>query len=419
MDFKCYICAQDLSDLNLMINHLKIIHAIKDNAQKIKCVVKNKNNEICGQFCPTFRLLKTHMKKCTFNTIDESINSPKHDNQDSNDTRIDNSIPQISEEPTNLTLQSPFSIEPTQAVCTPVEAAEFVFGSETHDHCLDELIDTFVGETISLNLSYKSTDAIFNIYEKLILNIKKYINEAPGEPNNATNFVMERLIRRFHEMSTQQKRRKFFEKKENFVGSEVKAIGLRSEMVKDRDSKISLPTTKQSKFQYVPISKKLIALFGQNHFRQLYMNYNTISRSEFNQMDKHICQKDKYVAYCCGEVYRKSELFSNHPESIQIQLFIDGFELCDPLKSKANVHKQMAIYFSILNLPHQLAYSQNNIHLVALCYSNDLKTKETDYNNLWNEVVKDIAFIEKMGIIVDSKTTLKGNENTTKDFFKW
>lgn len=386
-----------------MINHLKIIHAVKDNVQKIKCVVKNKNNEICRQFCPTFQLLKTHIKKCTFNTIDESIDSSKSDNQDSYDAHMDNSIPQISEE--NMTLQSAFSTEPTQTVYTPIEVMEFEFGSKAHGHCLDELIDTMVIETISLNLSYKSTNAIFDICEKLILNVKKYLNEAPGE---TTDFIMERLVRRIHEMNTQQKRRKFFEKKDNFVDSEVKAIGLHSEMIKDRDQKISLPTIKQSKFQYVPISKKLIALFGQNNFRQLYMNYNTTSRSEFNQMDKHICRKDKYVAYCCGEVYRKSELFSNYPES---KLFIDGFELCDPLKSKANMHKQMAIYFSILNLPHQLAYSQNNIHLVALCYTNDLKTTETDYNNLWNEVVKDIAFIEKTGIIVDSKTTLKGNEN--------
>lgn len=43
-----------------------------------------------------------------------------------------------------------------------------------------------------------------------------------------------------------------------------------------------------------------------------------------------------------------------------------------------------------------------------MCYSNDVKTNETDYNNLWDVVVRDLINLETDGIQLDDDTNIKG-----------
>lgn len=80
----------------------------------------------------------------------------------------------------------------------------------------------------------------------------------------------------------------------------------------------------------------------------------------------------------------------------------------------------MAIYFAIRNLPHEHAYNLNNIHLVALAHANDLKNKHTDYNNLWDEIVKNVTKTEQTGVVIDNNTTerevIKHDTSNTLDY---
>ena len=43
--------------------------------------------------------------------------------------------------------------------------------------------------------------------------------------------------------------------------------------------------------------------------------------------------------YCDGELFRKNELFQQDPCALQIQLYYDELEVCNPLGSKAKKHK--------------------------------------------------------------------------------
>lgn len=119
---------------------------------------------------------------------------------------------------------------------------------------------------------------------------------------------------------------------------------------------------------------------------------------DYNNNEKHKCQEGLYKDVCCGSVFKSNELFKKYPNSLQLQIFTDGFEVCSALKPKTNLYGQVAIYFSILNLPHELAFNQNNIHLVAICNANDLKTEQTDFNTVWDFLVKNIRKLETEGI---------------------
>lgn len=46
--------------------------------------------------------------------------------------------------------------------------------------------------------------------------------------------------------------------------------------------------------------------------------------------------------------------------------------------------------------------------LNSICNSNDLKTKETDFNNIWSLIVEDIGYLEKVGIDIGNNINVKG-----------
>lgn len=91
---------------------------------------------------------------------------------------------------------------------------------------------------------------------------------------------------------------------------------------------------------------------------------------------------------------------------MQIQIYQDDFEPCNPLGSKATIHKLCGVYFCIRNMPNNSKL--NSIYLIALRNSDDLKTKETDLNDIWRLVVEEIKYLETIGICVRDGLNLKG-----------
>lgn len=43
--------------------------------------------------------------------------------------------------------------------------------------------------------------------------------------------------------------------------------------------------------------------------------------------------------YCDGKIFKKHPLFSVHSEALQIFFYFDDLEVCNPLGSKAKIHK--------------------------------------------------------------------------------
>lgn len=128
----------------------------------------------------------------------------------------------------------------------------------------------------------------------------------------------------------------------------------------------------------------------------------------YNKHKHHDCVDGTYQSICCGETYKSNEFFQSNPLAIQIKLFTDDFEPCDPLKSKAGVHKITAFYFQINNLPLSLLSKTNNIYLVALSDASDSKNELADVDNVIETIIRDIKLIESNGIMTANKSVLKG-----------
>lgn len=130
--------------------------------------------------------------------------------------------------------------------------------------------------------------------------------------------------------------------------------------------------------------------------------------TDFNKNDTHNCGQGAFQSFCCGDNYKKNVFFKSNPLAIQIKLFTDDFEPCDPLKSKVGVHKVTAFYFQIINLPSNLNSKIDSIHLVALSDASDSKNELADANTLLEIIVADLKIIETRGIVTSRKNVLKG-----------
>lgn len=196
--------------------------------------------------------------------------------------------------------------------------------------------------------------------------------------------------------TTAHKLNKRFKTSSFYVHPQERAIGTRIEMKRDRRVNVAIPRTIQSTCAYIPISESLNALFKNEKFHQMYFEYNS---------QKHVCVEGRYRDFCCGDVHKNSVLFTSDPYSMQIQIFTDDFEPCNPLQSKAGVHKMCAVYFVVKNFPRRFLSRLDYIQLVCLCHSDDInKSTQADFNNVWQLIVEDMCKLETEGIQVGSKT---------------
>ena len=68
-----------------------------------------------------------------------------------------------------------------------------------------------------------------------------------------------------------------------------------------------------------------------------------IEKTIFKVMNSHSLPGMKLGDYCDGEHYHSCEHFQEDPCALQIQLYYDELEVCNPIGSKAKKHK-LGIY---------------------------------------------------------------------------
>ena len=113
-------------------------------------------------------------------------------------------------------------------------------------------------------------------------------------------------------------------------------------------------------FQYVSVQQTLKSLMQNQLFEEALLH------------DR--CESDILQDFADGDRYKVHPLFSDASKfSLMIQLFYDGLGVTNPLRGHSSLHNIGVFFFLIRNLPSQYTSCLANVHLVALCYSQDLK----------------------------------------------
>lgn len=261
----------------------------------------------------------------------------------------------------------------------------------------------------NLTLSHEQTTTINNLCSELVVNVSKFSEHLIKGQNgldalNALQFSSKFICNKLAEWSSQYKRAKKFESNHLYVAPVKLALGLRNDMFKGQSVNIAVPRLIQNVFHQIPITKTIVSLFQRNDFRKAY--------NEFNRTNGHRLVEGVYTDYSTGNRFKSSELFSQFPNSLQIELSTDDFDVCNGLGSKATMHKLCPVYVSIKNMPPEYTSRLDSISLASLCYSDDMTTKYTDFNDIWRLIVNDISIIEN-GIDIGGEL-LKGTITNVK-----
>lgn len=428
MNFNCYLCSNRLFDNNKdTVSHLKKEHKIKQKIHQIKCTVRNSK---CGKQFQTFAGLNQHVKTCLNNNSDSVENDSEH-----RSITCDNVQNSKHRRPSSLIFHTSAEINTANAdennntfVCnnndefnvttSVIENDSFVLNSSTQTsqaivETPGEATTKFFAGLLQLNLNETTMDSIVELTEILLNKTHQFSNtsiqtqkENPLEMLDCSMNLVVNGLRRFN---TSYKRKQFIKNHESYIQPQQVGIGTHFELQRDKETGILEQVHKQSTFSYVSPLEIIKKIFQKSHVREAYFNH---------QAKKHTCEPNVFRDFCCGSTFKGINLFKEYPNSLQLQLFIDGFEVCSPLKTKTTMHSQVAVYLSIRNMPEQFAHSMDNIHLVCLVNDIDLKKNETGYTNILEIIVRDIKVLESSGIDLDCDTNLKGKINEKKLLIK-
>lgn len=412
MQIVCNICSFIFQDKIIFFKHLKDDHKLKEDKDILKCPAKN-----CDREYTRFSSLSRHLNMCSFIQTNQcelddlsAISENLADNLIVGD--IIENIENCSAENTifqnNLWAREPtteFHVDEIASNVMPNENKnEFVYNVDKSAVEFRDFLKKKLAKTIDeLALTNTATNVIYKLIEDLVREtnffyskcLETHSNTAVSEVLDvASDFVLDNL----KTLDTDYKRNKLIESNPIHVKPQDVCIGV-SWKKSIHDDQIDFKKIRPT-YSHVSILSTLKTLFSQEHVKSLYFSYN--------QREKHMCSANVYKDFCCSKMYAASRLYAEHPNSLQLQFFIDGFETCDPLKSKANKHSQIAIYFAIRNMPHELAYNMENLHLVVLCNSNHLKSSGINYNYLWERIVQEVKLLETEGILLSNGDTLRG-----------
>lgn len=300
------------------------------------------------------------------------------------------------------TIESPES----ENVATTCEPIQFKIADFTDHIDSKSMIDTFSTAMNDLKIPEIRIDQIYQQTNELIKGFASFASNLMTQNTGYTNSEALEMARthfceHLKKSQTAYKRQKQAECNSAYVEPIEFAIGTHFEMKKVKDKIMSAPKLLQSIGHYIPITETLRSQFKHNKFLcDTYMKYNS---SDPKNRD-HVCDSNVYRGFCCGSVFKNNELYRDYPESLQIRIASDDFTIANPLGPAAGVHKLTAVYFSIQNLPAEYLSKIDNIYIVALVHADDIKTKETDFNDIWRMVVRDIGYLEQFGISIENKT---------------
>ncbi len=106
-----------------------------------------------------------------------------------------------------------------------------------------------------------------------------------------------------------------------------------------------------------------------------------------------------YASCFDGQHFKEHPLFCDENVAIALGLYIDDFEVANPLGTSRKKHKITAVYWVILNWPSQFRANLHAIQLALLGKSADVR--EFGYDMFFEPLMKDVQTLEREGLYVD------------------
>lgn len=160
-----------------------------------------------------------------------------------------------------------------------------------------------------------------------------------------------------------------------------------------------LDQTNRKSFQYIPLLESLQQLLNC----EAVLNKTVNLKEKYKQGDS---DKPVFKSFWDGVLLNRNAILSTGC-AISLILYVDDFEICNPLGTSRKKHKICAIYWILGNLLPGCHSSLSSIHLAALIKSNDVKVY--GFDKVLEPFVIDLITLEQHGIFIEKLgKTLRG-----------
>lgn len=136
--------------------------------------------------------------------------------------------------------------------------------------------------------------------------------------------------------------------------------------------------------------KVLQQLFTDCHILNKVLDYSLISE----QSEKEVL----YRSFRDGLLFKKKRFLTTGELQVLLNLYIDDFEICNPLGSSRKKHKICAVYWNLSSLPPGCHSSLSSIYLALLCMSEDVRSY--GYEKVLEPLLNDLVTLENQEIFI-------------------
>jgi len=392
MFLSCYLCSKECHNVDEYTDHLRNRHALIEPCS-LRC-----NAGGCRRTFTTYKTLRQHIKKQHIEKISLVDSCSTGFVQLGADDTAD-ALSDITET---------YDTVHVQAVSAPC----------VDDYGVSQAALKFLMALMASNsLSLSVIESIRNSAEELIRDILCFLENELVQiveavsPGLTCDPRFHKLLSDFsgwktpfYGIETQQQLLRYLKKKGVYNEAEPKVIGTRWDCKRDRVTNKQLQVEVNDVFYYIPIERTVRLVLQQPE------SWNLISSPTRGSHHHHGIVNDwvdsdnghRLLTYCNTKFPASLPVF--------IQVYFDEVETVNALGSKTGVHKLGAFYFVINNFPSVVNSSLQNIHLLAIAHSQDLKKYTADA--VMQCVLEELTQLHDVGFI----TSLNGHSQHFRCF---
>lgn len=126
------------------------------------------------------------------------------------------------------------------------------------------------------------------------------------------------------------------------------------------------------------------------------MSLKDIQEKAFNSSST--TSEGRYESFRDGTHFKENAFLSTESVTISLLLYIDDFEVCNPLGTSRRKHKITAVYWVLANVPPQFRATLKSIYLALLCKAVDVK--KYGYEAVLQPLLKDLVQLEEEGLFI-------------------
>lgn len=361
---QCKFCELNFITFNKFIQHTKLHFA--NNPQGVDCPIN-----LCSAFFKNFNSFKSHFFR-KHNSSIECLNSNNNITTSVNNCVLteDNQINYNNNQNpvVDIVVNDVVQVQPNDLNLTK-DLGHLFLKMKSVNGISESVIGTVLSEVKNIVLKNN---------EKIRTNIQEIVSSNSVSPviqNQLQNVIPS--FDSFSQISSTYSRTNYYKKNFNYVPPQEISLG-NNNMHTD------------CKYHYIPLLDNLKSLLEQEKCLEQVIGRNLINRND-----------DIFENYTDGEFFKNHQFFGNNENNLEIIIFQDGFEICNPLLSSRGKHKMLGVYMTIGNLkPHHRSLMKN-IHLVLLC--KEKYVREFGIDIVLEPLIRDFKVLETEGLIINTR----------------